>query len=199
VSLAASPLVFAHPLQQVICERHCSTSKQKAPQIELAIVERSRTQLAAALRNGVLDVLIVTGSVPIVGGNTLALWSERILAVLHEDHPLTSRKVVYWTDLRDETVLLSQCDPGREIEDLLVSKLILPDGRPKIERHDISRGVIKSLVMMKLGVSLVLESDIGATLSGLAYRELRDGAGPARWTIRPIGEPTMKIPRRNPS
>jgi DNA-binding transcriptional LysR family regulator len=115
-----------------------------------------------------------------VGGNTLALWSERILAVLHEDHPLRSRDVVYWTDLRDETVLLSQCDPGREIEDLLVSKLVRPEGRPRIERHDISHGVIKSLVMMKLGISLVLESDIGTNFSGLVYRELRDGAGPSR-------------------
>jgi DNA-binding transcriptional LysR family regulator len=154
--------------------------KQKTPQIELAIVERSRTQLANALRNGVLDVLIVTGSMPIVGGNTLSLWSERILAVLHEDHPLRSRDVVHWTDLRDETVLLSQCEPGREIEDLLVSKLILPEGRPRIERHDISRGLIKSLVRMKLGISLVLESDIGTNFSELAYRELRDGTGPSR-------------------
>jgi DNA-binding transcriptional LysR family regulator len=128
-----------------------------------------------------LDVLVVTGSVPIVGGNTtLALWSERILAVLHEDHPLASRDVVNWTDLREDTVLLSQHDPGPEIEDLLVSKLILPEGRPRIERHDISRGLIKSLVMMKLGISLVLESDIGANSSGLVYRELRDGTGPSR-------------------
>jgi DNA-binding transcriptional LysR family regulator len=154
--------------------------KQKAPQIELAIVERSRTQLATALRSSVLDVLIVTGSTPIVGGNTLALWSERVLAVLHEGHPLTSRDFVHWTDLRDETVLLSQGDPGREIEDLVVSKLVLPEGRPRIERHDISRGGIKSLVIMKLGISLVLESDIGANVSGLVYRELRDGTGPSR-------------------
>jgi DNA-binding transcriptional LysR family regulator len=154
--------------------------KQKAPQIELAIVERSRTQLATALRNGVLDVLVVTGSVPIVGGHTLALWSERILAVLHEDHPLASRDVVNWTDLREDTVLLSQHDPGPEIEDLLVSKLVLPESRPRIERHDIGRGGIKSLVMMKLGISLVLESDIGANFSGLKYRELRDGTGPSR-------------------
>jgi hypothetical protein len=81
---------------------------------------------------------------PIVGGNSLALWSERVLAVLHEDHPLTSRDVVYWTDLREETVLLRHCDPGREIESLLVSKLVFPKRRPKVERHDISRGVIKA-------------------------------------------------------
>ncbi len=154
--------------------------RQRFPQIELATVERRRTRLATALRNGVLDVLIVTGSMPLLNSKTKSLWSERVLVVLPEDHPLTAREVVYWTDLRDETIILSQYDPGREIEDLLVSKLVLPDDRPKIERHDISRGVVKSLVTMKVGISLVLESDIGANFSGLVYHELRDGAGPSR-------------------
>jgi DNA-binding transcriptional LysR family regulator len=33
---------------------------------------------------------------------------------------------------------------------------------------------------MKLGISLVLESDMGASFSGLVYRELRDGSGPSQ-------------------
>jgi DNA-binding transcriptional LysR family regulator len=36
-----------------------------------------------------------------------------------------------------------------------------------------------SLVTMKIGISLVLESDIGASFSGLVYREVRDGTGPS--------------------
>lgn len=153
--------------------------RQRFPRIELATVERRRTRLANALRNGVLDILIVTGSVPLPNSKAKPLWSERVFIVLPEDHPLVAREVVYWTDLRDETIILSEYDPGREIENLLVSQLVLPDDRPKIERHDISRGVVKSLVTMKVGISLVLESDIGANISGLAYRELRDGAGPS--------------------
>jgi DNA-binding transcriptional LysR family regulator len=94
---------------------------------------------------------------------------------------LAARSVIYWTDLRNETVLLSQHDPGRELEDLLVSKLVAPEGRPRIERHDVSRGIIKSLISMKLGISLVLESDIGASFAGLVYRELRDGTGSTRF------------------
>jgi DNA-binding transcriptional LysR family regulator len=154
--------------------------RQRFAQIELATVERRRSRLVTALRNGVLDVLIVTGSMPLLNSKTKSLWSERVLVVLPEDHPLTAREVVYWTDLRDETIILSEYDPGREIEDLLVSKLVSSDGRPKIERHDISRGVVKSLITMKIGISLVLESDIGANFSGLVYRELRDGTGPSR-------------------
>lgn len=153
--------------------------RQRFPQIELATVERRRTHLAAALRNGVLDVLVVTGGMPSPSSHTKPLWNERVLAVLPADHPLAKREIVYWTDLRCETVILSQYDPGREIEDLLVSKLVSPEERPKIERHDVSRGVVKSLVTMKVGISLVLESDIGAKFSALVYRELRDGCGPS--------------------
>jgi len=76
--------------------------------------------------------------------------------------------------------LLSHCDPGKELEDLLVSKLVMPDDRPKIERHHVSRGIIKSLIRMGAGISLVLESDMGINYAGLVYRELRDGTGPSR-------------------
>lgn len=155
--------------------------KQRLPRIELATVERSRTRLATALRNGVLDILIVTGSLPLLDSKTMSLWSERVLVVLPQDHPLTARETIHWTDLRGETVLLSHYDPGPEFEDLLVSKLVSPEDRPKIEHHDVSRGIIKSLISMKAGISLVLESDIGANFAGLVYRELRDGQGPGRF------------------
>jgi DNA-binding transcriptional LysR family regulator len=154
--------------------------KNRFPHIELATVERSQTRLATALRNGTVDILVVTGKVPLPDNNVRPLWSERILVSLAKNHPLAARNVIYWTDLRNETVLLSQHDPGRELEDLLISKLVSPEDRPRVERHDVSRGVIKSLISMKLGISLVLESDVGASFAGLVYRELRDGTGPTR-------------------
>jgi DNA-binding transcriptional LysR family regulator len=154
--------------------------KNRFPRIELATIERSRTRLATALRNGTVDILVLTGEVPLPDNNVRPLWSERILLSLPENHALAAGTVVYWTDLRNETVLLSQHDPGRELEDLLISKLVSPADRPKIERHDVNRGIIKSLISMNLGISLVLESDIGASFAGLVYRELRDGAGPTR-------------------
>jgi DNA-binding transcriptional LysR family regulator len=154
--------------------------RRQFPQVELSTVERSRTQLMTELQNGVIDVNVVTGETLHLGNKTTSLWSERILIVLPSDHPLAPRDVIYWTDLRYQTVLLSQCDPGRELEDLLKAKLLSPGDRPRIERHDVSRGVIKSLISMGFGIGLVLESDTGANLSGLVYRELRDGAGPSR-------------------
>lgn len=61
-----------------------------------------------------------------------------------------------------------------------MSKLVSSEGRPRIECHDVSRSIIKSLVCVVAAVSLVTESDIGASISGLIYREIGDGAGPSR-------------------
>ncbi|MGM4929611.1 LysR family transcriptional regulator [Tardiphaga sp. 619_E2_N8_5] len=154
--------------------------KTHFPHIKLVTVERSRKHLTAALRSGALDVVVVTGArPPLLGSQALPLWSERILVALPEDHPLTTQEVILWTDLQNQTVLLSQYDPGYELEDVLISKLPLREDRPQIERHDVSRGIIKSLISMRLGISLVMESDIGASFAGLVYRELDDGRRPS--------------------
>jgi DNA-binding transcriptional LysR family regulator len=154
--------------------------RKRLPQIELATMERSRLRLMSALRSGTLDVVVSPGRLLAKDTKAQTLWSERILVSLPQDHRLAERDIVYWTDLRKETLLLSQYDPGRELEELLISKLVLPGDRPRIERHDVSRGIIKSLTSMGMGLSLVMESDIGASFAGLAYRELQDGAGPSR-------------------
>lgn len=171
--------------------------KNRFPQIELATVERSRVRLMTALRGGAVDILIATGEIPILDDKILPLWSERILVALPEDHPLTAREVIFWTDLRSETVLLSRHDPGRELEDLMISKLVSPEDRPRIERHDVSRGIIKSLISMKLGVGLVMESDTGASFAGLTYRELRDGTGPSRIGFAALWRPDNENPALN--
>lgn len=73
----------------------------------------------SALRSGALDAVIVTGD-PVRGDSgTLPIWSERILLTLPEGHPLSDRETIYWTDLVGETILLSQCGQGRELEELL--------------------------------------------------------------------------------
>jgi DNA-binding transcriptional LysR family regulator len=154
--------------------------RQHFSKVEIGLVEMSRARLMTALRGGMVDTAIVTGEAPQGDGATLPLWSERILLALPEGHPLAERETIYWTDLRDATVLLRQCDQGREFEDILMSKLFSHEDRIRIERHNVSRDTMQSLVSLGFGVGLVTESEIGASLPGLIYRELRDGTGPSR-------------------
>ncbi len=116
--------------------------KRRFSQIDVCLKESSRVRLVTALRNGALDIAIVTSELPLLADQGMPLWSERILLALLEGHPLAGREVLYWTDLRGETVLLSQYDPGRELEDLLMSKLVSPEDRPKIARGARDRRVL---------------------------------------------------------
>jgi DNA-binding transcriptional LysR family regulator len=153
---------------------------QRFPKIEVGMMENSRTRLVTALRNGVIDIAIVTGETALLDGVAMPLWSERILVALPEGHRLAASETVYWTDLRDETLLMSQQDPGPEIQSLLAAKFASLDDRPKVVRRDVSRASIKNLVGAGFGVGLMTESCIGANFAGLVYREARDGAGPIR-------------------
>jgi DNA-binding transcriptional LysR family regulator len=153
---------------------------QRFPQIDLGMMERSRMRLATALRNGALDIAIVTGETSLLDGNAMPLWSERIVAALPEGHRLAASKTIAWTDLRGETLLLNEHDPGTEFHDIVVAKFASPEDRPKILRLDVSRENLKNLVGAGFGISLMTEACIGASMPGLIFRDVRDGAGPSR-------------------
>lgn len=153
---------------------------RRFPQVEIRTVEGARANLFTGLERGTLDVAIVTGEPTAREGKAMGLWSERIMVALPENHALAANEIVYWTDLKDETFLFSQRDPGPEIQDILLAKLATPGERPKVISHDVSRENIKSLVGAGFGVALMCEACIGAAYSGVIYREARDGNGPSR-------------------
>jgi DNA-binding transcriptional LysR family regulator len=109
---------------------------RRFPHIQARMIESSRTRLTTALRNGAIDVAIVTGQTPLLDSQIMPLWSERIVVALPEAHRLADGETAYWTDLKDETLLISRHDPGPEIQDLLLAKLASPGDRPKVLFHD---------------------------------------------------------------
>jgi DNA-binding transcriptional LysR family regulator len=153
--------------------------RRRFPEFRFEMWERDRSRLTRRLQNGTLDIVISPGKLAIEC-KSVALWSERVLIALPEDHALATRETIYWTDLNSETILMSRYDPYWEFEDLLTSKLALPNERPWIDRHDVSRSILKSLISMKLGLGLMLESDVGVRVPSVLFKEVRDGTGPAR-------------------
>ncbi|WP_354141995.1 LysR substrate-binding domain-containing protein [Bradyrhizobium sp. RT11b] len=153
---------------------------QQFPQVDIEMIERSRDRLTTALRNRAVDAAIVTGERALPGAKSMPLWSERILAVLPENHRLVESQTVSWTDLSGETLLLGRRDPGPAIHECLIAKLMSPEDRPKIVWHDATRETIKSLVGARPGIGLTLESSLGTSCDGVVYREIQDGAGSTR-------------------
>jgi DNA-binding transcriptional LysR family regulator len=132
------------------------------------------------IQNGTVDIAVVTGEPASDCNRSMVLWSERIIVALPEDHPLAANEIIYWTDLKRERFLLSERDPGPEIQDILVAKLSSPGDLPDVVRHDVSPENIKSLVGAGRGVSIMCEASMGASHAGVVYREAHDGNGSTR-------------------
>lgn len=150
------------------------------PLVEISTVEGSRTRLFDGVQNGTIDIAVVTGEPASDCSRSMVLWSERIIVALPEDHALAVNDIIYWTDLKRERFLLSERDPGPEIQDILLAKLSSPGDMPDVVRHDVSPENIKSLVGAGRGVSLMCEACMGASYAGVVYREARDGNGSTR-------------------
>lgn len=153
---------------------------RRYPAVEIRAVEATRERLFDDLAIGALDVAIVTGDPMLTERQALALWSERILVALPEDHPLVSQEVVSWADLKGETFLIGEHDPGPDVHDLLIAYLATPGDRPKVVRHNVSLANIKALVGLGYGVTLVCDACLGAHYAGVVYREARDSKGGCR-------------------
>lgn len=153
---------------------------RRFPQIEIDLFESFQTRLVAAILNREIDVAILTSEQAFPDCRSMSLWSEHMLVALPEGHELATREALYWTDLQKETVVLSQYDSGRAPEHLGVPKAGSPDDASMIKFHNVGRGTILNLVSMGLGVSLVDESDIDASIAGIAYRQIREGTEPSR-------------------
>ena len=153
---------------------------RRFPEVQIGAIEGSWARLRPALENHQADIAIVTGDLTSPGGGAMPLWSERIIVALPETHPLAEREIIHWTELKGETLLLSQHQAALEIQDILISKLASPEDRPNVVQHDVSRGDIQGLVSAGFGVSLMCEAAVGLHCAGVVYREARDGAGPTR-------------------
>jgi DNA-binding transcriptional LysR family regulator len=153
---------------------------ERYAQVEVNITEDSRAALIALLDRGVIDIAVVLGEPAYADYAHLSLWSERIMVAFPRGHPLAMRDFVYWTDLKSERFLMSQRDPGPEIQILLLNKLASPGDGPLIKQIKANNEHVLSAVDGDRGITLLCESATGSVPPRVVFREVRDGNGPTR-------------------
>lgn len=86
--LGTSPLL-GHRLR-----RGVAALRERAPDLELRLVDGSAVEHGAAVAAGELDAALVRGPVRVPGVRAVALWAEPVSAVLPADHPAADRPAV---------------------------------------------------------------------------------------------------------
>ncbi|WP_271565689.1 LysR family substrate-binding domain-containing protein [Bradyrhizobium sp. CCBAU 11386] len=170
--------------------------RHRFPDVDRQFVDGASEHLISDLASSAIDIAVVAEPSPNWGGRSLLLWSERVVAALPANHPLTGSDVVHWGELKREPLLMSQRGPGPELFKLLVSKLGSSDPC-KLLRHDVGLDRLLSLVGVDRGILLALESATGAVYPGVTFREVHDAEGPTRLSFRvcwrqPNGNPLVR-------
>lgn len=149
------------------------------PGVELDGVEADRGALLAGLDTGEIDIAILVGEASHAHLRRDSFWNERMMIALPASHPLAENEAVHWTDLRRERFLLPAADPGPEIRDMLLGRLMVAGEPPDIRMHQVGREAILSVLGGGLGVSIVCEGATGARYPDVIYRPVQGEQGPA--------------------
>lgn len=140
--------------------------------VRIDILEGAPSDHISAVRLHNLDVAFVTGSPSLTDCDAAQFWTERVFVVLPDAHDLAKRKSLRWNDLRGETFIVSESDPGPEIHDFLIKHLADLGVHPSIERHRVGRDNLMQIVSFGRGVTLTSESTVATQFPGVVYRQL---------------------------
>ena len=157
--------------------------RRRFPDVELHLVDGSSDHLRSDLESSAIDIAFVAEESVRWKGKMLAVWSERVVMALPEDHALSSHDPVLWAELRGERLLVPQRGPGPEFLNLLKGKIGCP-GHGQVLHHDASLDRLLTLVGANLGILVALEGATGAIYPRVVYREVHERDGPTRLNFR---------------
>lgn len=126
------------------------------PDIAVQFTETQRADLYAGLNGKMIDVVIAHGFDRREPGTSLPLWRDRIIVAMAADHPLAGQDAVDWSELGGQRMLTNT----QSIDVMMLIPGMAPSGDlPSMDRHDVSRMSLLSLVRQGLGMTLLPESD----------------------------------------
>jgi DNA-binding transcriptional LysR family regulator len=156
--------------------------RDMAPEVRLELSEGERGDLLLRLRERRADVLILTGAVAPIHGDSMLLWREPVHVALPVEHPLAARAGLSWSDLEEEVFLVTIAEPGPEIHDHIVRRLTGLGKRPKVLSYDVGRETLLNLVGMGFGVTMAGESWAGVQYPEVVFRPIADGSPPLEFS-----------------
>lgn len=143
-------------------------------------IEASLEKLFHGLQSHALDVAVAPIGFGEDGVASRRVWSERLFAVLPDDHVLGEKEQVYWQDLRREVFVVPAGGLGPIFGNLIAARLTEQGKRPNIIVQDTSLESVLSMVTAKRYISIATEASQGVTWTDLRFQEIHDPTGPTR-------------------
>ena len=155
------------------------------PEVRVLLFEGGPVTHVSAIQRHCLDIAFLTGKPSAEDCEATHLWNERIFVALPDKHNLSLSHEISWADLRDCSFIVSETNPGPEIQDFLLKHTVDFGFHPRLERHRVGRDNLMNLVAMGKGLTLTSEAATATAFPGVAFRPLSQELLPysAIWSL----------------
>lgn len=144
------------------------------PDIRLYVTEGTARDAQSMAREGELDVAFVVGAHEIPDLNSRVIWHDCLMVALPAMHPLAELPDVEWRQLSEETFLVRHGGTGPQIHDLIVARSSGKWQTPTIQRIDVGRSALLSMIAAGHGISLFVEEIAASSTANVRFLPICD-------------------------
>ncbi|MFT4177962.1 MAG: LysR family transcriptional regulator [Thermomonas sp.] len=156
--------------------------RNEHPGIEIEMTESTAREAVMQLRADRLDIVFVAGSPELPDCHSRRIWTEPLVAALPEQHPFANRNAVTWADLAGETFLARHGGTGPQVHDHIVLRLAGRWPASSIQRFDVERGTLLSMVGQGFGITIVSAATSLQPTSGVVFLPFADEPEPVAFS-----------------
>lgn len=156
--------------------------REDHPGIEVEMAEGTARDAVMQLRADRLDVVFVAGTPELPDSHSRRIWTEPLLAVLPERHPLASWSTITWADLAGETFLVRHGGTGPQVHSHIVLRHAGRWPAPSILRFDVGRGALLSMVGQGFGITIVGAATALLPTTGIVFLPFADEPEPVAFS-----------------
>ena len=156
--------------------------REDHPGIDVELTEGTARDTVMQLRADRLDVAFVAGKPELPDYHTRPIWTEPLVAVLSERHPLAGQSAVTWAELAGETFLVRYGGTGPQVHDHIVLRHAGRWPAPSILRFDVGRGTLLSMVGQGFGITIVSAATALLPTTGIVFLPFADEPEPVAFT-----------------
>lgn len=147
------------------------------PGVEISLLEDNSDRLVEAVRLGTVDVALVGTATAPEGLEALTIISERLVVVVPEGHPLSSRRRIALRDVAAHPIVCMP--PGTGLRTVFDGACAAKDLRPVIALQASAADAVADLAARGLGVAVLSASMASGHRDRLVVRSIDDLATPA--------------------
>jgi DNA-binding transcriptional LysR family regulator len=148
------------------------------PAVDLQITEGLARDTIREVREARLDVAFVVGVPPAGDCHSKPLWTEALHVALPERHSLAEAESVMWSELASENFLTRSGGAGPQAHDHIILRLAGNWSQPHIQRFDVARDTLMSMVAQRYGIALTSEAAAQVSFPGVVFRLILDEPEP---------------------